>query len=52
MDEDVSVPEQQYRVLTLEKTQKVATVATAPGTYQGEPVAQAIVRYQMSDISE
>lgn len=51
MNEDISVPERQFRVLTVDGTEKVATVATAPGTYQGEPVAQAIVRYQASDVS-
>jgi PAS domain S-box-containing protein len=52
MREGVSMPERQYRVLTVDGTEKVATVATAPGTYRGESVAQAIVRYRASGATE
>jgi PAS domain S-box-containing protein len=50
MREDVSVPERAYRIVTVDGDVVEATVTTAPGTYQGEPVAQAIVRYRASDV--
>lgn len=43
MRDDVSVPEREYRVVTVEGDVKTATVATAPGYYRGEKVAQAMV---------
>ncbi|EMA22083.1 response regulator [Haloarcula marismortui] len=43
MREGVSVPEQEYRVMTAEGEVKTATIATAPGYYRGEQVAQAMV---------
>jgi PAS domain S-box-containing protein len=41
--DDVSVPEREYRVVTVEGDVKTATIATAPGYYRGEKVAQAMV---------
>lgn len=49
MNENVSVPETEYRIQTVDGQTKKATVATAPGMYQGEPVAQAVVRYRPSE---
>ncbi|KOX92214.1 HTR-like protein [Haloarcula rubripromontorii] len=43
MREDISVPEKEYRVVTAEGEMKTATVATAPGYYRGEKVAQAML---------
>ncbi|RLN01330.1 response regulator [Haloarcula sp. Atlit-7R] len=43
MREDISVPEREYRVVTVEGETKTATVATAPGYYRGEKVAQAML---------
>jgi len=43
MRDDVSVPEKEYRVVTAEDDVKTATIATAPGYYRGEKVAQAMV---------
>jgi len=43
MRDDVSVPEKEYRVMTVENEVKAATIATAPGYYRGEKVAQAMV---------
>jgi PAS domain S-box-containing protein len=44
MAEDTSAPEREYRVQTLDGECKTATVATAPGYYRGEKVAQAMIR--------
>ncbi|KAA9396999.1 response regulator [Haloarcula sp. CBA1130] len=41
--DDVSVPEKEYRVITVTDEVKEATIATAPGYYRGEKVAQAMV---------
>jgi PAS domain S-box-containing protein len=43
MRDEVSVPEKEYRVVTAEGDVKTATIATAPGYYRGEKVAQAMV---------
>jgi len=43
MREDISVPEEEYRVVTVEDRVKTATIATAPGYYRGEKVAQAML---------
>jgi len=43
MRDNVSVPEKEYRVVTVEGEVKTATIATAPGYYRGEKVAQAMV---------
>ncbi|MDS0222495.1 response regulator [Haloarcula sp. S1AR25-5A] len=43
MRDDVSVPEREYRVVTAEGEVETATIATAPGYYRGEKVAQAMV---------
>jgi len=43
MSEDVSLPEIEYRLLTVDDEVKTATVATAPGYYRGTPVGQAMV---------
>ncbi|MFB6080699.1 MAG: response regulator [Haloferacaceae archaeon] len=43
MSEEESVPETDYRVRTVDGEIKLATVATAPGYYHGEKVAQAMI---------
>ncbi|MFC7078296.1 response regulator [Haloarcula halophila] len=43
MTEDQPMPEIEYRIQTMNGEIKTATVATAPGIYHGEPVAQAMV---------
>jgi PAS domain S-box-containing protein len=43
MREETSMPEREYRVRTVDGEIKRATVATAPGYYRGERVAQAMV---------
>lgn len=43
MTEDQALPEVEFRIRTLDGTIKSATIATAPGHYQGEKVAQAMV---------
>jgi len=39
-----SVPEVEFRIRTLEDRIKRAVVATAPGTYRGQPVAQVVAK--------
>ncbi|GCF12664.1 hypothetical protein Harman_05990 [Haloarcula mannanilytica] len=43
MRNDISAPQKEYRVVTAEGDVKTATVATAPGYYRGEKVAQAML---------
>jgi hypothetical protein len=43
MDQGVSVPEVEFRIQAIGGEIKSATVATAPGHYRGEKVAQAMV---------
>ena len=43
-EEQRPMPEVQFTIRTVSGTRKEAIVATAPGIYRGEPVAQAIVR--------